>query len=81
MKLLFSLTLLSSAAFAAQDRMPPTWHGDPTPPPLSAPCSAELHGAGGVCRRSLSTQHFKCLAAHRDQLSVACQQLLKDNGK
>jgi hypothetical protein len=83
MKVLLVLVLTTTSAFAAwhDDPRPPTWHGAPAPAPLSAPCSAELYGPGGVCRRALSTQHFKCLAAHRDQLSAACQQLLKDNGK
>jgi hypothetical protein len=70
------LLSLSSAAWGAVLEL----HADPTPPPFSAPCSAELYKPGGVCYRVASTKQFVCLAAHRSVISAACQQLLKNGG-
>lgn len=73
MRLLAIFVMMTTPVLAAQL--------DPTPPPMSAPCAKEVHSPAGVCYHVPSSRHFTCLAAHRAELSPACQQLLKDNGK
>ena len=82
MKWLFASIILALSVVCAEAQLEPSeLNGDPTPPPFSAPCSAELYKPGGVCYRVAATKQFACLAAHRATISAACQQLLKDNGQ
>jgi hypothetical protein len=79
---IFVLILLTcGSAWAANPPGAQFDRGDPAPPPLSAPCARELYGPSPVCRRVPSLRHFGCLAAHRAELSEACQKLLQDNGE